>query len=218
MTTLTTATSRTKAANSFAAARQSFEQISAAFRAWPEPEQSPLSKDEHHAGWDALATARSEAIDTIGITPATTIADIAAKVNFIATLPDYEDVIDPWALTTIRALAKDLTNFIDRPTRDAFALKLATYERAIAERAAFELENKPSADDHDAYTAYEEGLDPHHDAVHACAKAVLLQPAPDTGAISEKRRIFETEQFWHVGDDIADIVRVMLDDAIALAA
>lgn len=205
------------AVTDFARSLQAFRHIDSAMAKWTSERETADAVEVYDAGWDALACAHAKAIDTVGATPATVLPDIAAKADFIATLPDFADVIDPWAMAAIKALATDLAVMSARPMQDGFAVKLRNYERAISDRENYERANKPSEDDREAYGGYEDALAPFHDAVCETAEAVLHQPAPDVGALTEKRRVFDTEQMEHLGENVGKIVRVLFDDAVRFA-
>ncbi|WP_287942110.1 hypothetical protein [Sphingopyxis sp.] len=200
----------------FARAQQAFSHIDTALALWGK-EHDDDNSPVHNAGWDALACAHAKAVDEVGQTVATSLHDIAAKAAFIATLPDYVDVIDEWAMKAIRALADDLARLIDRPTQDAFAVKLRAYQRAIEDREQFEKANRPADDDNAAWTAYEDALAPLHDAVSHTACAVMLEPAPDAAALAEKRRVFVIEEMQHIGDSVGAMVDVLIADGLRLA-
>ena len=201
----------------FARSLQAYRDINAAITSWQGIDHEPQSKI-HHAGWDAMARAHAKAIDTVGTTPATTLADIAAKADFIATLPDYRDVIDEWAHQSIRSLAADIAAMIDRPMQDAFAVKLRAYQRALEDREAFDKANTPNADAPEgAWAAFEDAMGHLHSAVREAAEAVVMEPAPDAAALAEKRRIFAAEEMRHIGEDVGDFVEVVFADGLRLA-
>lgn len=149
--------------------------------------------------------------------PATTLADIAAKADFIATLPDYSDVIDEWAHQSIRSLAADIAALIDRPMQDAFAVKLRAYQRTLEDREAFDKANTPKTYDGEAWSAFEDAMGHLHSAVREAAEAVVMEPASDAAALAEKRRIFAAEEMRHLGEDVGDFVEVIFADGLRLA-
>lgn len=201
----------------FARSLQAYRDIDAAMTRWSDNVRTDMSRNTYEAGWDAMGCAHAKAIDTVGTTPATTLADIAAKADFIATLPDYRDVIDEWAHQSIRSLAADIAAMIDRPMQDAFAVKLRAYQRALEDREAFDKANTPKTDDGEAWSAFEDAMGHLHSAVREAAEAVVMEPAPDAAALAEKRRIFAAEEMRHIGEDVGDFVEVIFADGLRLA-
>ena len=201
----------------FARALQAFRDIDAAMILWSDNVRTDMSRNTYEAGWDAMGCAHAKAIDTVGTTPATTLADIAAKADFIAALPDYRDVIDEWAHQSIRSLAADIAAMIDRPMQDAFAVKLRAYQRALEDREAFDKANTPKADDGEAWAAFEDAMGHPHSAVREAAEVVVMEPAPDAAALAEKRRIFAAEEMRHIGEDVGTFVEVIFADGLRLA-
>lgn len=202
----------------FARSLQAYRDIDAAMTLWSDNVRTDMPRHTYEAGWDAMGCAHAKAIDTVGTTPATTLADIAAKADFIATLPDYRDVIDEWAHQSIRSLAADIAAMIDRPMQDAFAVKLRAYQRTLEDREAFDKANTPNADAPEgAWAAFEDAMGHLHSAVREAAEAVVMEPAPDAAALAEKRRIFAAEEMRHIGEDVGDFVEVIFADGLRLA-
>lgn len=206
------------ARNDFTKALQAFHNINKAMTGWSGNVMTNMPRPTYEAGWDAMACAHAKAIDEVGTTPATTLADVAAKASFIASVPDYRDVIDEWAHQSIRSLAADIAALIDRPTQDAFAVKLVAYNRAVEQRQAYEDAHRPAECEGLTveWQAYEEALSPFHDLVFDSGRAVLLTQAPDIGALVEKRAIFDALEFWAAGDE-PEVFARLFDDAMAFA-
>ncbi|MDK2756421.1 MAG: hypothetical protein KYX66_06765 [Blastomonas fulva] len=206
------------ATNDFAAALQAFTDITSAMTAWSANVKGDMPRPIYEAGFDAMADNKSCLIDAVAQTRAETLPQIAAKAAFIATLPDYADIIDPWAMKAIKGLADDLAHATSATGDPAFGEKLADYDRAIAEREAFEQANNPG---HKTLTpemaAFEDACGPFHDACSDAAMAVVTSPAPNMAALVQKQRVFHAQQMHHCGDTSRQAIAVLFADAIRFA-
>lgn len=205
--------------NDFTAAIQAHTDISSAMTAWSDTVAGNMPRPVYEAGFDAMADNRSCLIDAVAQTRAETLPQIAAKAAFIATLPDYADVIDPWAMKAIKGLADDLA-FATSATGDpAFAEKLAAYDNAIAAREAFETANRPqdSASLTPEMSAFEDACIPFHDACSDAAEAVVTSPAPDMAALVQKQRVYRAQEMHHCAETSAKAITVLFADAIRFA-
>src|SRR3546814_14855636 len=86
---------------------------------------------------------------------------------------------------------------LDRPTQDAFAVKLRAHQRAVQDRDAFDAAHKPAGGEglNEEWRAYESIMSPLHSAVFDTGKAVMLETAPDVAALIEKRAILDDRQY-----------------------
>ncbi|PAL24534.1 hypothetical protein [Sphingopyxis sp. GW247-27LB] len=159
--------------------------------------------DAWQIGWDTFGSAHEAASDIVRGMPCDNLSDAATKARFLVN--EMEECSEPWRWAALDMLATDLARMIDRPTQDAFAVKMRAYERAVQDCN----EAKASGAD-DAV------MGPLYSAAFDCGKAVMLEPAPDIAALIEKRRIFDALQY----DEDADAPTVthrLFADAIALA-
>lgn len=207
------------ATNDFAAALQAYTDIGKAMHAWCcDNITGPMPRPIYEAGWDAMAEAKTSLIDEIVQIRAETLPDIAAKAAFIATLPDYADVIDPWAMKAIKGLADDLAYATTATGDPAFAEKLAEYDKAVVAREAFEKANNPG---HKALTpemaAFEDACIPFNDACSDAAEEVVTCPAPDMAALVQKQRVYRAQQMHHCAETSAKVITVLFADLIRFA-
>src|SRR3546814_7099873 len=84
---------------------------------------------------------------------------------------------------------------LDRPTQDAFAVKLRAHQRAVQDRDAFDAAHKPAGGEglNEEWRAYESIMSPLHSAVFDTGKAVMLETATAVAALIEKRAIRSEE-------------------------
>lgn len=177
--------------------------IDAAWDAWAKQEPTDGTADEGdawQAGYEAFEEASLKARRAVRELPCTSIAGISAKLSWLVTEDADNASLEPYAL-----LSRDLAAILDRPTQDAFAVKLRAYDRA-----ALECGEAKAAGADDA------AMSPLYSAVHQCGVAVLLEPAPDMGALIEKRRIFDALQYQD-DDENPAVTHQLFADAIALA-
>lgn len=207
------------ATTDFATALQGYTLIRDAMTAWSNNVTTAMPRPIYEAGWEAMASAENKAIDAVASARADTFPDIAAKASFIANLPDFADVTDPWAMAAVKALADDLERIAQRSANDEFAGLLAAYENAISAREIFEQANRPK--DTSSLTpemeAFEDACIPFHDACSAAALAVVTCPAPDMAALVQKQRIFHSQQMHHCSETSRQAIAVLFADAIRFA-
>ena len=177
--------------------------IDAAWDAWAKQEPTDGTTDQGdawQAGYEAFEEASLKARRAIRELPCTSITGISAKLSWLVTEDADNASLEPYAL-----LSRDLAAILDRPTQDTFAVKLRAYQRAredcVAARAA-------GADD--------AVMGPLYSAAFDCGKAVLLEPAPDMGALIEKRRVFDDLQYDEDADN-PTVTHQLFADALALA-
>lgn len=178
--------------------------IDDAWTVWAKAEPTePASQDEQdawQAGYEAFEEASYKARLAVRELPCSTLAAVSAKLSWLLT----KDA-DSTSLAAYKMVSRDLIAMLDRPTQDAFAVKLRAYQRAVQD-----------CNEACAAGADDTVMGPLHSAAFDCGKAVLLEPAPDIAALIEKRRIFDALQY----DEDADAPTVthrLFADAIALA-
>lgn len=112
---------------------------------------------------------------------------------------------------------RSLRNMQERPTQDAFAVKLARYHEAVSRRDQYDAAHRPANAEGltPEWEAFEEAMGPKHSEVFDAAVIALLEPAPDVPALLAKRHIFDVMEMW--GADEPNIMRRLFDDAVALA-
>lgn len=172
--------------------------------------------DAWQIGWDTFGSAHEEASEIVREMPCDNLPDATAKARFLVN--EMKECTEPWRWTALDLLATDLERMCDRPTQDAFAVKLARYHGAIGRRETYDGAHPPAAGEGltPEWRAYEKAMSPLHTAVFDDGRAVLLEPAPDIGALLEKRAIFDALEFWSVGDE-PEVFACLFADAIALA-
>src|SRR3546814_14055182 len=108
---------------------------------------------------------------------------------------------------------------LDRPTQDAFAVKLRAHQRAVQDRDAFDAAHKPAGGEglNEEWRAYESIMSPLHSAVFDTGKAVMLEPAPDVAALIEQRAIFDALQNDE-DEDAPTVTHRLLSDSLALSS
>lgn len=169
-------------------------------KAEPTDAASQDEQDAWQAGYEAFEEASLKARLAIRELPCPTLTAVSAKLSWLLA----EDA-DSASLAAYQLVSRDLTAILDRPTQDAFAVKLRAYQRAVQD-----------CDASKAAGADDVVMGPLYSAVFDCGKAVLLEPAPDLSALMEKRTIFDALQY----DEDADAPTVthrLFADAIALA-
>ena len=191
--------------------------IDAAWEAWlkgqPSKDAPDDEQDAWQAGWEAFEEASFKARTACRELPCSTLTMVSAKLSWLLT----EDA-DNTSLAAYEMVLRDLTAILDRPTQDAFAVKLARYYEACGRRDAYEAAHRPAQCEGlpPEWQAFESAMFPLHNAVFDAGRAVLLEPAPDMAAMLAKRDIFDALEFWSVGDE-PDVFRRLFADAIALA-
>lgn len=166
----------------------------------PTDAASQDEQDAWQAGYEAFEEASSSARDTIREMPCRNLNEVTEKLAWlVAQDPDSPD------FKPVAAALRDLTAILDRPTQDAFAVKLRAYQRAVQD-----------CDEARAAGADDAVMGPLYSAAFDCGKAVLLEPAPDIAALIEKRRIFDALQYQD-DDENPVVAHRLFADAIALA-
>lgn len=169
-------------------------------KAEPTDAASQDEQDAWQAGYEAFEEASYKARLAIRELPSPTLTAVSAKLSWLLT-----DDADNASLAAYELVSRDLAAILDRPTQDAFAVKLRAYQRAVQD-----------CDEGKAAGADDTVMEPLYSAAFDCGKSVLLEPAPDIAALIEKRRIFDALQY----DEDADAPTVthrLFADAIALA-
>jgi hypothetical protein len=138
------------------------------------------------------------------------MAAVREELDWCAEHGDY-NAFDRLIIPAIRSLRR----MADRPTQDAFAVKLARYLEAAERRDEYERANAPEDKTGDEQLAFEEAMGPLHSMVFDTAVAVLREPSPDLPALVAKRGIFDEMEMW--GADEPEIMKTLFADAIALA-
>lgn len=169
-------------------------------KAEPTDAASQDEQDAWQAGYEAFEEASYKARLAIRELPCPTLAAVSAKLSWL-----LADDADNASLAAYELVSRDLAAILDRPTQDAFAVKLRAYQRAVQD-----------CDEGKAAGADDTVMGPLYSAAFDCGKSVLLEPAPDIAALIEKRRIFDALQY----DEDADapiVTHRLFADAIALA-
>jgi len=137
-----------------------------------------------------------------------------ARTEQLDACADQFDWIGDHALNAIRGIRQ----MQERPTQDAFAVKLARYQEAVTRRAEYEAAHTPAivAGLTPEWEAFESAMYPLHVSVFEAGRAALLEPAPDLAALVAKRAVFDALEFWAMGDEPTVSAR-LFDDAVALA-
>lgn len=191
--------------------------IDDAWTIWAEGEPSSAApqdeQDAWQAGYEAFECASVSARNAIRQMSCRNFNDVADKLSWLLSKDGDNPDLAPYS-----SALSDLTAMLDRPTQDAFAVKLRVHQRAVQDRDAFDAAHKPEGGEglNEEWRAYEAVMSPLHSAVFDTGKAVMLEPAPDVAAVIEKRAIFDTLQY----DEDADAPTVthrLFADAIALA-
>lgn len=157
-------------------------------------------QDAWQAGYEAFEDASSSARDAIREMPCRNLNEVAEKLAWLVSQDPENPDLKPFAMAL-----RDLSAILDRPTQDAFAVKLRAYQRAVQD-----------CDEARTAGAADTVMGPLYSAAFDCGKAVLLEPAPDIAALIEKHRIFDALQY----DEDADaptFTHRLFADAIALA-
>jgi hypothetical protein len=201
-----------------AQAIRSIRQLEAAWLKWSNGE--PADGGEELAAWEAGSSAFCDAheiaLNSIRDMRCATVREASLKLSLI--IEEMKGQRHTRVYDGCLAIAEDLAAICERPTQDAFAVKLRAHQRAVQDRDAFDAAHKPAGGEglNEEWRAYESIMSPLHSAVFDTGKAVMLEPAPDVAALIEKRAIFDALQY----DEDADAPTVthrLFADAIALA-
>ncbi len=169
-------------------------------KAEPTDAASQDEQDAWQAGYEAFEEASYKARLAVREFPCSTLAAVSAKLSWLLT----KDA-DSTSLAAYETVSRDLTAMLDRPTQDAFAVKLRAYQRAVQD-----------CDEARAAGADDTVMRPLYSAVHKSGEAVMLEPAPDIAALIEKRNIFDALQYQD-DDEAPAVTHRLFADAIALA-
>lgn len=205
------------APNNMAEAIRANRLIDDAWTTWDKAEPTgTASQDEHdawQAGYEAFEEASYKARLAIRELPCPTLTAVCAKLSWLLT-----NDADNTSLAAYELVSRDLTAILDRPTQDAFAVKLRAHQRAVQDRDSFDAAHKPADGEglNEDWRAYESIMSPLHSAVFDTGKAVMLEPAPDLAALIEKRAIFDALQYDEDADAPA-VTHRLFADAFALA-
>lgn len=159
--------------------------------------------DAWQIGWDTFGSAHEAASEIVREMPCDNLPEAATKARFLVN--EMKECTEPWRWAALDLLAADLERLCDRPTQDAFAVKLRAYQRAVQD-----------CEEAQASHSDDEIMRPLYGAVHDCGKAVLLEPAPDVAALIVKRGIFDALQYQD-DDENPVVAHRLFADAIALA-
>lgn len=178
--------------------------VDSAWTVWAKAEPTDAApqdeQDAWQAGYAAFEEASASARDVIRDMPVTTLPDVHAKLAWLITEDQFGAELAGFA-----SVVEGLARLLDRPTQDAFAVKLRAYQRAVQDCEAAQ-----------AAKLDDDTMRPLYDAVHDSGKAVLLEPAPDVAALIEKRAIFDALQYQD-DDENPVVAHRLFADAIALA-
>lgn len=208
------------AAKNMAEAIRNVRLINGAWDKWhnqqPADDAPQDEGDAWQIGWDTFGSAHEAASEIVREMPCNNLPEAATKARFLVN--EMKECTEPWRWAALDLLAADLERLCDRPTQDAFAVKLARYYEACGRRDAYEAAHRPAQCEGlpPEWQAFESAMFPFHNAVFDAGRAVLLEPAPDMAAMLAKRDIFDALEFWSVGDE-PDVFRRLFADAIALA-
>src|SRR3546814_7727935 len=112
--------------------------------------------------------------------PCRNFNDVADKLSWLLSNDGNSPNLAPYS-----SALRDLTAMLDRPTQDAFAVKLRAHQRAVQDRDAFDAAHKPAGGEglNEEWRAYENIMYPPTSAAFETGKAALLEPAPDVAAL-----------------------------------
>src|SRR3546814_10317771 len=170
--------------------------IDDAWTVWAEAEpnsDAPQDKqDAWQAGYEAFECASMSARNAIREMPCRNFNDVADKLSWLLSNDGNSPNLAPYS-----SALRDLTAMLDRPTQDAFAVKLRAHQRAVQDRDAFDAAHKPAGGEglNEEWRAYESIQSPLHSAAFDQGKADIHQTATHGGPAHNARVTFEPPKY-----------------------